>query len=71
MSSKLKRKLIVFNEEDAHQRELLEWVGSRSSNFSGFVKNVLFAYMTGGNISQVTVEAPPVTAKFAGIGDIL
>lgn len=77
MSSKLKRKLIVFNEDDAHQRELLEWVASRTNNFSGFVKDVLFAFMTGGSgataavaIEVVPVAAPPAAPKKAWIGEI-
>ncbi|NOU98413.1 hypothetical protein [Paenibacillus planticolens] len=68
------RKPIAFNVDDAHQRELLEWVASRSNNFSGFVKDVLFAFKSGVGAAQVTaeaaVEASPVRVKYANVGDI-
>jgi hypothetical protein len=67
------RKPIAFNVDDAHQRELLEWVASRSNNFSGFVKDVLFAFKSGGGLPQATTATEVVTAppKFARISDIL
>lgn len=75
MKTQIIRKPIAFNVDDAHQRELLEWVASRSNNFSGFVKDVLFAFKSGGVLPQVSavtaVEVPQVTPKFASIGDIL
>jgi len=43
----IKRKQIAFNMDDAHQRDLHDWVMSKTTNFSGFVKSVLFAQMAG------------------------
>jgi hypothetical protein len=40
----MKRQPIVFNLDNPHQRELYEWVNGQTTNFSGFVRDVLFAY---------------------------
>lgn len=72
----LKRKLVVFNEDDEHQRELLEWCATQTSNFSGFVKHVLFAYKSGLTFSRNSNEfvpefIQPATDKYSNIDDIL
>ncbi|WP_144852304.1 hypothetical protein [Paenibacillus cremeus] len=73
---KLTRKQILFNEDDAHQRELLEWVATQTTNFSGYVKDVLFAVRSGGfTAGRTAVFALPTTAVTqtddgAGISDI-
>lgn len=46
------RKAVSFNVDNAHQRELLEWLTLQSGNFSGYVKTVLYAHMTNGNVNN-------------------
>ena len=69
-----KRKPVVFNVTDAHQRDLYEWCIAQSTNFSGFVKNVLFAYKNGRlneNNRQTAVVSEGGTDDYSGMADIL
>lgn len=63
------RKAVMFNLDDAHQRKLFDWCESSSSNFSGFVKGVLFAQMMGSSKKEVPVAATP-RMDDESIGDI-
>jgi hypothetical protein len=67
--SKLIRKLVVFNEEDMHQNDLLHWCYSQSSNFSGFIKHVLFSYRSRALVQDQHVSVPETND--ADILDIL
>jgi hypothetical protein len=74
MSAAIVRKLVVFNVEDAHQRELLEWANASSTNFSGFVKSVLFAHKSaGGRTNSAEAFAAPalIDPDYGNIADIL
>lgn len=44
MSDNYVTKGVKFNVKNPHQRELLEWCVQQSPNFSGFVRDILFAY---------------------------
>lgn len=58
-----KRKAINFNLDCPHQRELYEFCMKRSSNFSGFVKDVLFLYKQGTIEAQPAVYQKPTTSN--------
>jgi hypothetical protein len=58
---KRERRQVSFNTEDAIERELLEFVDREDINFSGLVKNLLFAYRMGQ--LQPQGAAAPATAS--------
>lgn len=43
----MKHKAVVFNLNNPDEKELYDFCMKRASNFSGFVKRVLFAYNQG------------------------
>lgn len=47
-----KRKAINFNLSCPHQKELYDFCMSQSTNFSGFVKSVLFHFMKDGQMPR-------------------
>jgi hypothetical protein len=63
MNDNMKRKGIVFNLNSVEERELYEFCESRSGNFSGFVKRVLFLYMSGKITPNPNVTTPPTTEE--------
>jgi hypothetical protein len=52
VSNGFKHKAIVFNLDNEEERELYDFCNKRSSNFSGFVKKVLFLYMQSKIVEQ-------------------
>jgi hypothetical protein len=68
-------KAVRFNLTDAHQRELYEWCTEQSSNFSGFVKDVLFAHKQNNRqfsaVARITDDGNGGDSGNEGIGDIL
>lgn len=44
----MKRMPIVFNMENPHQKDLYDWCQGQTTNFSGFVREILFAYRSAG-----------------------
>ncbi|CAM2950169.1 hypothetical protein PASE110613_09015 [Paenibacillus sediminis] len=58
------RKAVSFNVDNAHQRELYEWVTLQSvGNFSGYVKTVLYAAMT------AKISGAPMATHVIASGD--
>lgn len=73
-SGKYKRQAVVFNMESPHQRDLYEWCMGQSSNFSGFCKEILFAFKSSkhqapGSVAVVMSDGKPDDAS--AMSDIL
>ncbi len=64
-----KRSMVVFNLDNPHQKELYEWCISQSTNFSGFVKSVLFAHKH--NYRDKVDYSPPKEDDSSAMVDLL
>jgi hypothetical protein len=64
---KLERRQVSFNTEDAVELELLKFADREDINFSGLVKNLLFAYCMGQlNPQTLSAAASPSSSSPGG-----
>ncbi|WP_124728542.1 hypothetical protein [Staphylospora marina] len=66
---KRERRQVSFNTEDAVERELLEFVDRKDINFSGLVKNLLFAYRMGHLAARPEPGMTPGSLPAGGLTD--